>query len=273
MAKAFSLASWNVEHFKGKAERVKDIVQYPRDEAKNPDVFAIYEVEGKTVFDALVSEMPDYQFHITEGRQTQEILVGVKRNLTAFFTQRTEFKSGNAFLRPGALLTLNIDGHAYSILFLHTKSLPTPVGFGLRDDMSERAFKFKRVLDKAAGGKNKAQFIFLGDLNTMGLDYPFDRDITPDLELKRIDGRASRNGMRRLVKNAPATFWNGPGSSLPPSDLDHVVVSKSLTFRSFTGGADVDVRGWPKEPTDQKKGQWINRFSDHALPFLEVQKV
>lgn len=272
MAKAFSLASWNVEHFKGKPDRVRDIVQYLRDET-NPDVFAIYEVEGKTVFEALVTEMPGYQFHITEGRQTQEILLGVKRNFTAFFTQRTEFRSGNAFLRPGALLTLNIDEHAYSILFLHTKSLPTPVGFGLRDDMSERAFKLKRVLDKAAGGRNKAQFMFLGDLNTMGLTYPFDRGITPDLELKRIDGRASRNGMRRLTKNAPGTFWNGPRSSLPQSDLDHVVASKSLTFRRFAGDVDVDVRGWPKEPTDEAKDRWIRRFSDHALLFLEVQKV
>lgn len=271
MARAFTLASWNVEHFRGRANRVKDVVKQLRDEANKPDVFALYEVEGKTVFGALVSELPGYQFHITEGRQTQEILVGVKRGHTAFFSQRTEFKSGNPFLRPGALLTLQVDGQAYSMLFLHTKSLPTPVGFGLRDDMMSRAFKLKRKLDKAAGGRNKSKFLFLGDLNTMGLEYPFDQDIKATTELRRLDGRASRNGMRRLTKTAPATFWNGPGSSFPPSDLDHVVASKNLSFRAFAGGADVDVRGWPKKPNDQAKGRWINRFSDHALLFLDVQ--
>jgi endonuclease/exonuclease/phosphatase family metal-dependent hydrolase len=273
MAKAFSLASWNIEHFKGRDDRRRDIVRFLRDDAVNPDVFAIYEVEGKQVFDALVTEMPGYQFHITEGRQTQEILVGVKRGLTAFFTQRTEFKSGNAFLRPGALLTVNIDGENYSLLFLHTKSLPTPVGFGLRDDMLSRAFSLKRALDKQAGGKNKANFLFLGDLNTMGLEYPFDKDIAPPVELKRLDGRASRNGMRRLAKTAPATFWNGPDSKLPPADLDHVVAAKRLDFKTFAGAAEVDVRGWPKEANDQDKGTWIERFSDHGLLYLVVQKV
>lgn len=57
--------------------------------------------------------MPGYQFHITEGRQTQEILVGVRNKFTAFFTQRLEFTGGNTFLRPGALLTLSVEGEDY----------------------------------------------------------------------------------------------------------------------------------------------------------------
>jgi len=118
MAKAFSLASWNVEHFKGKPERVARVVEFLK--AQHPDIFALFEVEGRTVFDDLVATLPGYQFHITEGPQTQEALVGVKRGLTAFFTQKIEFKSGNQYLRPGALLTLTIDGEHYSILFLGT---------------------------------------------------------------------------------------------------------------------------------------------------------
>ncbi|MFQ5775000.1 MAG: endonuclease/exonuclease/phosphatase family protein [Kiloniellaceae bacterium] len=272
MAKAFSLASWNVEHFRGKPDRVVDVVRFLRDNAKKPDVFAIHEVTGKAVFDAMVAEMPGYQFHITEGRQTQEILVGVKAGLTAFFSQRTEFKSGSSFLRPGAFLTLRLDGQNHSILFLHTKSLPTPKGFGLRDDMLDRAFRLKRKLDKIAGGRGKANFLFLGDLNTMGLAYPFDQDIPAEVELRRLDGRASRNRMRRLGKSAPHTYWNGPGSAIPPGDLDHVVAAKHLRFKTFRGTGEVDVRGWPELDTDQEKARWIDRFSDHALLYLEIQK-
>ena len=95
MAKAFSVASWNVEHFRsqGVSSRASDVVAFLS--AQRPDVFALYEVEGSETYDALVSLMPKYTFHITEGRQVQEILVGVRHGLTAFFTQRTEFRSGD----------------------------------------------------------------------------------------------------------------------------------------------------------------------------------
>ena len=148
MAKAFSVVSWNVEHFKGKKKRrVQDVIG---ELIKiNPDVFALYEVEGKDVFSELTQKMPDYNFQITEGPQTQEILVGVKNGFTAFFTQKVEYKSGNKYLRPGALLTLKIDNNNYSILFLHTKSGQDPLGLGLRDHMFKKACKFRKVLDKA----------------------------------------------------------------------------------------------------------------------------
>ena len=133
MAKAFSLASWNVEHFKDDTTRVKRVVDFLADQ--NVDVFGLYEVEGKTVYNQMVTRMPGYQFHITEGPQIQEILVGVKKGFTAFFTQRLEFKAGNPGLRPGALLSLRIDAFDYSILFLHTKSAALPVGLGLRDEL------------------------------------------------------------------------------------------------------------------------------------------
>ncbi len=47
MKKVFSLASWNVEHFKDDAKRVKSVVEFLK--KQNPDVFALYEVEGKRV--------------------------------------------------------------------------------------------------------------------------------------------------------------------------------------------------------------------------------
>jgi hypothetical protein len=137
MAKAFSVASWNVEHFKsqGVSSRVEDVVRFLADQ--RADVFALYEVEGREVFDALTTLMPDYTFHITEGQQVQQILLGA-RTITAFFTQKTEFRSGVSLLRPGALLTVTVDGVNYTLLFQHTKSGTDPRGLGLRDDMLER---------------------------------------------------------------------------------------------------------------------------------------
>lgn len=271
MAKAFSLASWNVEHFKGKPARVERVIDFLN--AQNPDVFALLEVEGKEVCSTLMARMPGYQFHITEGPQVQEVLVGVKRGFTAFFTQKVTFKTGNTFLRPGALLTLTIDGEQYSVLFLHTKSGGDPIGLGIRDEQFQRAFAFKKkVLDKAAGGAGKAHFLFLGDLNTMGMEYPFDKDIAADIELQKLDRDAVKVQMRRLTKNHPHTWWNGPKSRYKPADLDHVVASTHLQFKQV-GTADIDVRGWPAIATSKEQGAWIKEYSDHGLLFLTVEKV
>ena len=75
MAKAFSVASWNVRHFNGgdatNAERVAFLA------AQEPDVVGIYEVEGKEVWRELMAWLPGYSFFITEGRNTQEILLRI----------------------------------------------------------------------------------------------------------------------------------------------------------------------------------------------------
>jgi len=270
MAKAFSLVSWNVEHFRGSPDRIIRVVEFMNEQ--KPDIFALLEVEGKDVFTELVTQMPGYQFHITEGRQTQEVLVGVKKNITAFFTQRTEFKSGNQYLRPGALVTLRIDNQNYSILFLHNKSSSSPIGLGIRDDQFRRAFQFKRkVLDKAADGSGKANFLFLGDFNTMGMKYPYNQSVEVKWELKKLEKDAKKVSMRRLTKNTEATWWNGSGSRYPPSDLDHVVASDHLEFKKFNG-MDIDVRGWPSLDTIEEQNHWINQYSDHGLLYLVVEK-
>lgn len=271
MAKAFRVVSWNVEHFKGdpaRSERVVDLLQ-----SQDPDIFALYEVEGSKVFSDLTAKMPDFTFHITEGPQVQEILVGVRQGLTSFFTQKLQFKSAQPTLRPGALLTVTVDGANYTLLFLHAKSGDDPRGFGLRDDMLYRAAKFQNTLDSIVDGDARANYIFMGDLNTMGMTYPYVRveDVRVTHEWLRLDRHAGRRGMRRLVKDEKATFWGGPGSTLPPSDLDHVVASKHLAFEQFNG-SDVTVLGWPKAQGDQARGDWINRFSDHALLMFEVRK-
>jgi len=269
MAKLFSVASWNVEHFKDDPARVAKVVKFLDDQ--KPDVFALYEVEGKTVFNQLTQQMPGYHFHITEGPQTQEILVGARGTLSAFFTQKLEFKAGNTYLRPGALLTVTVGGASFALLFLHTKSANSPIGLGIRDDMFARAVDFRKTLDKAAPGGN-ANYIFMGDLNTMGMKYPFNKSIEPTRELDKLDADAKKKKMRRLTKTRPNTWSNGPGSSLPDSNLDHVIAADHLKFKQFTGGAQVDVRGWASQTTDAAKAAWIKQYSDHSLMFFQVEK-
>jgi len=274
MAKLFSVASWNVEHFNNDPSRVNRVIDFLN--AQNPDVFGLYEVEGATVFDALVAKMPNYTFQITEGPQTQEILIGVRKTLTAFITQKVAFKSGTTHMRPGQLVTITKNSKNYGLLFLHLSSGTDPRGMGLRDDMLERAFEFRRTLDKAEGGQGKARYLFLGDLNTMGMSYPFDRSIDASIELRKWDRYADRAKitMRRLVKTHDVSWFNGSSSSLPPSNLDHVYVSTNLNFKVFPRAdgtdANVSVRGWVEEITDAKKDAWIGKFSDHALLYFEV---
>ena len=279
MAKLFSVASWNVEHFKKKnndpdqQKRCERVIQYLTDQ--DPDVFGLYEVEGKEVFTEIVSKMPGYTFHITEGPQVQEILVGVKQGFTSFFTQKIEFKTGVNALRPGALLTLTINGKNYPLLFLHAKSHSDPRSFGLRDDIIYRSLKFVNVLNKLSPNE-RANYIVMGDLNTMGMDITYlnEKDISADLEIERISARSSRYyDLRMISKTAPYTWSNGTNSNYDDSNLDHVLAAEHLRFKKFTKGNQtgyVDVRGWVDEDTDAKKDKWIRDYSDHNLLYFEV---
>ncbi len=273
MAKLFSLASWNVEHFGkpwGDAARakVKRVVEFIK--TQNPDVIGIYEVESSEIYNELVKQMPGYTYHITEGDQAQEILVGIRSGFTAFITQKLEFKSGDTFLRPGVLLTLHVNGQHFPILFLHTKSGADPRGFGLRDDMLSRALKFRKVMQQA-GTDN---YIVVGDLNTMGMQYPYGHNVSAEDEIKRMKNKAKGYyDMRPLTKTHPNTFSNGSLSSLPPSELDHVFVAKSMKFTEFDtpkGKGEVDVRGWADMPDVANHDQWVKDFSDHCLLYLEI---
>ena len=73
--------------------------------------------------------------------------------------------------------------------------------------------------------------------------------------------------MRVLSKNADLTYGSPGGLR---SNLDHVVASDHLEFAPF-GGNEVDVRGWPQLPEAEQR-VWIEKFSDHALLYFEVQR-
>ena len=276
MAKAFSVASWNTKNLSDDPARVTRVISFLKEQ--DPDVFALYEVKGKDVFADITEVFPGYTCQITEGTETQEILVGVRSTLTCFMTQRIEFKDSVPGMRPGLLATITVDGVYYSMLFLHLASSAQPRGMGLRDSMLSKAVKFRKTLDKAAGGKDKANYIFLGDLNTMGMEYPFQKDIDSETELRKWDTQASRYySMLRLKKVYEKTWFGGSTSSLPPANIDHVYAAKHLVFKQFKNpqnqSVDVDVRGWVNQPSPKAQDSWIDSYSDHSLLYFEVQKV
>ncbi|MDJ0944738.1 MAG: hypothetical protein QNJ30_14825 [Kiloniellales bacterium] len=274
MAKAFSVLSWNVEHFGATDKKKKKFLKNPKPiiekiAEQNADVVAIFEVRSDVVFRPLVQEMSNYHFFISEGPQMQEILVGVRKSIATFTTQKTEFKAGQSTLRPGMVVTPYVDEKFYPILFLHVKSMRDPKGFGLRYDMMKRAFDFRKVLKKAAKG-GEPNYLIVGDLNTMGMDYyGSDKDVSGKREVSELGKAAQRRGMSLLGKTQANTYWH---PKYGESDLDQVVAMEHLEFRSF-GGKPVRVTGWPDEPTDDDKAAWVETFSDHALLYFEVQKV
>lgn len=271
MAKAFSVVSWNCEHWKQDDPRNADRIDFLA--GQDADVIALYEVEGSEVWRSVMEGLPGYSFFITEGQNTQEILVGIGPSVTGFLTQRIEFQSRDAFMRPGAFLTVKADDTDYSLLFLHLASMPDARGFGLRTDMIERALKFKTHLDEIA--KEKANFLFMGDLNVMGLDYVYGKEggsllhgrVTAENELAAVGYGAGKVGMRVLSKTADFT-WHGNGKMR--SNLDHVVASDQIGFEQIAG-RDVEVRGWPQLP-DAEQEEWVGRYSDHALLYFEVSR-
>ena len=272
MAKVLSFASWNVEHFRGKPARVDRVVDLLA--SKNPDVFAIYEVYGTQVFDALMSKMSSHSFFLTENTKENdmEILVGFRKSLSVFVTKREEFRSKVPTLRPGALAAIRKNGDDYGFLFLHAKSFPDPRSWGLRDDMFKHAASLKRKLDKGSGAGKTAKFVCLGDLNTMGLNAAYNplSDLTGDQEIEFLAKRMASAKMRMLEKTHPLSWWNGKEKYAPGSKLDHVFADNALTFKKFSGGAEVEVIGWPEKPTTAQQRTWIDQFSDHAMIYGEI---
>ncbi|MCL6417131.1 endonuclease/exonuclease/phosphatase family protein [Aestuariirhabdus sp. Z084] len=271
MAKILSFASWNVEHFRGKPERVDRVVEL-LDET-DPDVFALYEVYGKDVFQGLMDKMSTHNFFLTENTRDHdmEILIGFRRSLSVFVTQREEFRSKVPTLRPGALVTVRRSGKDYMLLFLHAKSFPDPRSWGLRDDMFKHATSLKRKLDRASA-PDQARYLCLGDLNTMGLNATYNSlsDLSAEQEIESVTRRFKAARMKRLSKTHELSWWNGRDNYAPGSQLDHVFADNQLNMKTFAGGAQVQVIGWPEKATLSEQRQWIDEYSDHALIYGEI---
>src|SRR3990172_1080589 len=265
MAKKFSLFSWNIKMFTlektDKARVIQHIQKF------NPDIFGLLEVVGSGIWEYLFEAFPNHNFFLTEGEETQEILIGVHKKLQVFLTQRDEFKTGRTSLRPGSLLSFKLGDEVYTVLYLHLKSLTDPEGFGLRDAMLQHAFNLKGALDKAAGGSGKANFILIGDFNTMGMNYYRDDDVSAEVEIKRISYSASRRKMSILPKNSSSTWTNGNGTY---SNLDHVIASRHINFKTWED-AQVKVDGWNQfAPDSDEFKTFIDTVSDHCAIYCEV---
>ncbi len=265
--------SWNVEHFRdgSKIESVANLIL-----AEDPDVFALYEIENLNVLALMRYYFPQFTFQITDGPETQEILVGYRpqQDMQVAFTQKREFKVYNPSLRPGALLTLCSQDKYLNMLFLHTDSGTDAPAFGNRAEMFGKILKIKDAIDKVAGA-GKGNLIATGDFNTMGLFFPTtrkaDEAVAAAREIQALDDSSSKSGMSLRTKEHEATWTNGSKQSA----LDHVLASDSVTFTDLGVRTDgppyqVAVRGWHQLSGDEREA-FISQISDHCALVFEVE--
>lgn len=257
----FTVLSWNVEHFGGKAapERQARVVKHIK--AQNPDIFGILEVEHADIRKLMDKSFEDYDFFLTDGPQLQEILVGCRRGVfdQKLFVQKREYQEGNDKLRPGALLSVKQGSDWTNILFLHTDSGADAGAFGNRFD------NFKKVwnLTKALARKDpNPRLLVLGDFNTMGLSFPgtkkADARVAAEEEIAGLAAIANKEGLVLLPKSHATTYWS---PTYGESNLDHVLATKDLA-RLLKG--QVEVRGWVQETTEAGKKKWTTEISDHS---------
>lgn len=210
---------------------------------------------------------------MTYGPQSQEILVGARRSLQTFFAQKTQFQSGNPFVRPGALITITFDNEPYNLLFLHPKSKTDPWSFGLRDDVFSRVVRLKQTLEglSAAGD---ARLIVCGDLNTMGLNYGKKAVIESGQEVSGLKERMEEAGFLLLRKSHQET-WADRGGKFEAADLDHVLITAPVKMAAIKGadaGIYVAVDGWNRFPAkSQERESFIRNVSDHCSLFFEIE--
>lgn len=265
---AIRVLSWNVEHFRD-GSKISAVAEHIK--KHDPDVFALYEVENINVLELMREHFPKHTFHITDGPESQEILVGlrVSSSYQATFVQKREFKAFNPKLRPGASLTLR-KGNAYlNFLFLHTDSGTDAAAFGNRAEMFDKVWRMKSAIDKLA---EQGHLIVTGDLNTMGMYFPKPTKknlaVGADREVEVLGELASKVGMVRLVKEFDDTFCN----ERLTSDLDHVLASEGLKVRNLGTRSDggkfqVQVDGW-QQLSGTQRSNFIRNVSDHcALVF------
>ena len=274
----FSFMSWNVEHFRATPDtqmRSARVAAHIR--AQDPDVFGLFEVETLDVIQLMQFEFPGYTFGITDGPQSQEILIGWRNGTfeQASFTQKREFDAHNEHLRPGALLSGRMGTVYYNLLYLHTDSGPDAAAFGNRFEMFDRVWKLRIALDRkvvqSGGTITAAHLIVLGDLNTMGLFYPTNTLanalVRVPREIEVLGLQAAKVGMRLLTKDQPLTYNNGRLKG----DLDHVLADVPLNIVPPMPGAaaEVVVQGWPQLAGAARK-EFIANVSDHASLFARV---
>lgn len=266
---SFSVLAWNVRKFGGKrskvrVERVAEFI-HSFDEGRGPDVFGLFEIEQGRVVNALYNDFPDYDFYMTDGPQSLEMVVAARHGVfgQASFVVKREFR-GAPHLRPGAMLTVKYGNYRYPLLFLHIDSGRTPADFGNRTATISKIYSLERALTK----QGNPRLIALGDFNTMGMAYPrdnLDNERVSEEEEIAIMAKQARSAKMMLADKTHPRTWHSSSRS-QSADLDHVLHSKHVELVE-----PVLVRGWVDMPTVAKRRQWIERYSDHSALFLKVK--
>jgi exonuclease III len=271
----FKLLSWNVEQFDGSAAQLSEVTDRIGHHA--PDVFGLFEVESLNVLGLMRNHLPEYDYSLTDGPQNKEILIGVRRQkfTQVAFSQKREFKVYNPYLRPGALITLETGGLLYNILFLHTDSGTEARDFGNRYEMVEKIWSLRLALRKLAESlAQDNRYIVLGDLNTMGMLFPYrrksDERVSEEEEIEALREYASRRDMVLLTKELDATWSDGKIES----NLDHVLATNETGFRTLGQRDDgqpfaVKVSGW-QQLQGPERLHFIRNVSDHCLLYCEI---
>ena len=279
------IVSWNIKEFGKRREistrakkraRVRKISQLVREQA--PSMFGILEVESIDILYFMQDEFPNYDFGVTDGpRNNKEILVGWRRgefDQTAF-TQKRQFDLYNPYLRPGALLSVCRNGTWLNVLFLHTDSGTEARDFGNRYEMVDKIWSLRKAIDKKTPDKPE-NLIVMGDLNTMGLHFPYRRKahylVDGSMEIDALEQYANKNGMKVLQKSHDKTWASSSRNMI--SDLDHAVASDHLNFDDIahTAAGDpvaVSVIGWVDKPPAQR-AKFLDEISDHCALCLSV---
>lgn len=261
-----SLLFWNVHNLRNE-QHASQITEYIK--KVDPDIFALAEVVGPPAYDLISKKFPEHNFYMTYGQEAQELLVGVRRNWQTFFSQKTEFNSGNIFVRPGVLVTLSNKENPLNILFVHPKSLSSPSDFGQRDGFYQQVLALKKRLDERV--KGEARFLLCGDLNIMGMDYGQKNSISSEDELYHFSIAAKKVGMTFLSKEHNTTWTNGSRSY----DLDHILASNSVNIIKQQRGEnkyEVSVGGWIDLPDKSiERKQFVNEISDHCFLTTQIE--
>ena len=139
--------------------------------------------------------------------------------------------------------------------------------------MFEKIGSLKKAIDRIA--RKAGNLVVLGDLNTMGLQFPKPRKkdsrVLAGEEIAALGTFAADWGMRVLPKDLDHTWTGGAGDS----DLDHVVASEGIEFQTLGkrpdgSPAEVLVRGWQQLVGAARKS-FVAEVSDHCSLYAEVK--
>lgn len=265
---------WNIENFRGdNEERTRAAAEHIR--SFDPHIVGFSEIGSKrAIRNLMMEELDDFDFGITDGAQNIELMAGWKRGVfeQALYTQRREFKAGSDGQRPGALLSVKLNGTFTNFLFLHTDSGRGKRDYENRREMFGKISSLRRTLNEIEDGT--ARFVVMGDLNTMGRDaLPGEDEISSEDEISNLSRFMRRGDMTLHDKSAPHTFlqYRPNGTVEFRTDLDHVISSDVTKLADFDDGKKVRVRGWNDLDTDDKRIIWTETLSDHASVEIEIE--